>query len=117
MPSTGASEKALVACQFMSPAVTEPTTVSLVTPFCCQRTLTFSTPQVPLVRRAEERDGGGGHPTHGGGRAGRAKKRTVGGSMPTQSAGETALPVTLTASDLASAEPWTLNDSFPDWTE
>ena len=40
-----------------------------------QRTLTFSTPHVPLVRRA--------------------KKRNVGCSMPTQNSGETALPVAL----------------------
>src|SRR4051812_49930244 len=97
MPSTGASDKALVACQFMSPAVTEPTTVSLVTPFCCQRTLTFTTPQVPLVRRA--------------------KKRKVGCSMPTQKAGETTRPGALRASDLASGAPGTLDHSVPGWDD
>jgi hypothetical protein len=68
----------------------------LVTPFCFQRTLAYSTPHVPLVRRA--------------------KSRNVGCSMLTQNAGEAALPVALTASDFESAAPWTLKDSLPDWT-
>ena len=82
----------------MSPAVTEPTTVSLTTPLASfERSLTFSTPHVPLVRRAN--------------------RRNVGCSIPTQNEGETALPVALIASDLESFAPWTFADALPLTTE
>ena len=59
----------------------------------CQRSLTFSTPHVPLVRRA--------------------KKRNVGRSMSTHTVGETALPPASMASDLESPAPRTDHDSLP----
>src|SRR3954468_225426 len=71
------------------PVVTEPTVVSLTAPpSTLQRSETFSTPQVPLVRFA--------------------KKRNEGCAELTQKVGETTRPVALIASDFASVAALTL---------
>src|SRR5919197_6416890 len=69
-------------------ASTVPTVVSFVCPVeSFHRSLTARLPQVPLERRT--------------------KKRNHGCSIPTQKAGETAVPVGLMVSDFASAAPCT----------
>src|SRR6476659_9295426 len=76
------------------PRSSELTVVSLVRPdWSCQRTRTFRTPQLPLVRRA--------------------KKRMVGRLRSTHTVGETAVPPASIASDLESLAPRTDQDSLP----
>ena len=84
--------------QTVSPALTEPTTVSLTTPLgLFARSLMFRTPHEPLVRRAY--------------------RRNDGCSMPAQNHGDTALPVALIASDLVSLVRYDFADWFPFTTE